>query len=203
MKPTVQLPQSTQPLQQAGQPACGDTALLVQAVLNHAPALPLDVLELGCGTGLAALQLLLARPQWRVSGIELQGHLAEMARRNAGAIGLPLRVHTADLRTWHPERRFQVVLANPPHIPVSSGRLPADSCRALARHELACTMHDAVEAVAHLLAPQGQAWLLYPLQRRDELATTCHACGLELRSTHSQPQGRTAVFGIGHAHADA
>ncbi|MCD4829566.1 MAG: methyltransferase [Candidatus Cloacimonetes bacterium] len=203
MKPNLKLPGTEQRLEQAGHAACSDTALLVEVALSASPKFPCDVLELGCGAGLAALQLQLARPQWRVSGLELQPHLADIARRNAGALGLPLRVHTADLRSWVSSRQFHIIAANPPHIPVSQGRLPLDHARALARHELACTMDDVVAALSRLLSPSGQAWLLYPQSRCDELHGVCRQRRLDIFTVKHQPKGHTAVFGLRQSHANA
>lgn len=196
MKAQLKLPDRDQLLQQAGQPACHDTALLVEATLSGAPECPRDVLELGCGSGLAALQIRAQRPNWRVTGVELQEHLADMARHNAGAIGLPFRVMTADLREWTSDRRYHIIAANPPHIPRDQGRLPSDESRAIARHELTCTMPDVIDAVHRLLAPSGVAWLVYPLSRREELAAACHDRNLDLFTARTQPNGRTAAFGV-------
>jgi len=77
-----------------------------------------DVLELGCGAGVASLCL-----GWRVSGlkllgVEVQADYAELARVNAAENGIEMDVITADLRDL-PDvvraRSFDHVFANPPY----------------------------------------------------------------------------------------
>lgn len=111
-------------------------------------ATPGTVLDLGCGQGRDAL--LFARAGHRVVGVDSSsvgiGQLLEVAR----AEGLDLQCEVADLRTYHPDRRFEVVILDRVlHM------LPEEDRLAL----LARAM-EAVEPGAHLLVAEGPKGLV-------------------------------------------
>ncbi len=87
-----------------------------------------EALELGTGTGIISL-LLSVRPFRRIIAIELQEGLADLARRNVELNGLPDRIEIvrADLRTFEPGRRFDLIFSNPPYIRRSTGFLSASA----------------------------------------------------------------------------
>jgi SAM-dependent methyltransferase len=71
---------------------------------------PVDVLDVGCGTG--SLAVLLARAGHRVTGVDLAARMVERARAKAAAAGVEARFTVGDAATPPTgERRFDVVLA--------------------------------------------------------------------------------------------
>lgn len=58
------------------------------------PSEPVDVLDVGCGTG--SLSLLLARSGHRVTGVDLAPRMVEQARRKLAGAGLPARFAVGD-----------------------------------------------------------------------------------------------------------
>ncbi|WP_228152621.1 peptide chain release factor N(5)-glutamine methyltransferase [Marinobacter profundi] len=93
-----------------------DTECLVEAAL----ALPLPgaarVIDLGTGTGAIALALASERPQWQVMACDAVADAAELARRNACALGLPLEVVVSHWFADLPPGRFDLIISNPPYI---------------------------------------------------------------------------------------
>ena len=82
-----------------------------------------QVLELGCGAGVASLCV-----GWRtkavLTGLELQPAYADLARRNATQNGIDFDVHEGDLAQMPSALRamsFDHVIANPPYFPAASG----------------------------------------------------------------------------------
>ena len=99
-----------------------ETELVAEAALE---ALPEGgaALDLGTGSGCIAVSLALGRPGARVTAVELSPEALEVARSNAAALGAALELVAGDLyRPLPAERRFQVVVSNPPYVP--SGDLP-------------------------------------------------------------------------------
>ncbi|MFN4058499.1 MAG: tRNA1(Val) (adenine(37)-N6)-methyltransferase [Roseinatronobacter sp.] len=77
-----------------------------------------NVLELGCGVGVASLCLHARVPGLTLTGVEVQAEYAALARRNADANGAVMQVVQADLTALPPDLRaqsFDHVIANPPY----------------------------------------------------------------------------------------
>ncbi len=92
-----------------------DPVLLASAV----PAKPgQDVLELGCGGGIASLCLAARVPGLELTGVEVQPAYAELAVRNAELAGNHLKVVTgnvANLPADLKKHSYDHVIANPPY----------------------------------------------------------------------------------------
>jgi tRNA1Val (adenine37-N6)-methyltransferase len=76
------------------------------------------VLELGCGVGVASLCLHARVAGLHLTGVEVQGNYAVLARRNADANGAVMQVVQADLAALPADLRaqsFDHVIANPPY----------------------------------------------------------------------------------------
>jgi len=100
-----------------------DSETLVEAALawlGHDRARPLQVLDLGTGTGCLLLALLSELPAAEGLGIDLSPGAVAVAAANAEALGLRGRARFAT-GDWGREldRRFDVILSNPPYIPAA------------------------------------------------------------------------------------
>src|SRR5215470_4638889 len=131
---------------------------------------PARVLDLGCGVGVIAVALLVADPEASGVAVELQDELASLARRNAALNGLAgrLEIVTADLRRPLEVGTFDAVVSNPP-FHAGGGRVAPDASRAVARHEVACTIADVADAARRHVAPKGRCFVIYPAERTPEL----------------------------------
>jgi release factor glutamine methyltransferase len=88
-----------------------ETELLVEVGLTLAPGAA--VADVGCGSGAVALALKHERPDLRISGIELDADALAVARDNAAALALDVRLVAADLLD---DLRYDAVLANLPYV---------------------------------------------------------------------------------------
>ncbi|MFI0396639.1 tRNA1(Val) (adenine(37)-N6)-methyltransferase [Paracoccus jiaweipingae] len=152
------------------QPAQGYRAGADAVMLAAAcPARPgQQVLELGCGAGVAAL-CLARRVDLGVMGLERQPGYAELARRNADENGLPLRVVVGDLAQMPPDlraRHFDGVLMNPPYF--GSGTRAPDAGRGTARHENT-PLADWLDAGLRRLRPGGWLAVIHRPERLGDL----------------------------------
>ena len=179
-----------------------------------------EVLELGTGSGVVLLVLARQRRFRRLVGLEVQRDLAACARCNlSDAPGAErLTVVEGDLRDPPPavaQARFDIVVANPPYYPVGDGHVNPDRQRAVARHEVVCTMVDVLDRAHAALRDDGRAVLTYPASRHDELSATAPDAGLAVeevqlvrsrtgyeprqalfvlrRRTHGEPAGAPAL----------
>lgn len=77
-----------------------------------------SILELGCGSGIAALCVEKRVSDLEILGVELQAEYADLARRNAEDNGSDMEVVTSDLADLPRsvrQRSFDHVIANPPY----------------------------------------------------------------------------------------
>lgn len=102
-----------------------DTETIVETALGLVPdrSAPLDILDLGTGTGCILLALLSELPAARGIGIDIQPDAVAVAEANARRLGLSARASfrvgdwTSALGPGDPERGFDLVVSNPPYIP--------------------------------------------------------------------------------------
>jgi release factor glutamine methyltransferase len=102
-----------------------ETEHLVEAALDRLPHdRPLNILDVGTGTGAIALALAAHLPQARITAIDISAEALKVARENATAHNLSdrIRFHQSDLIAGLPEDQeriafFDAVVSNPPYIP--------------------------------------------------------------------------------------
>jgi tRNA1Val (adenine37-N6)-methyltransferase len=141
-----------------------------------------DILEVGAGSGVISL-LLSLKPFRRVTALEIQKGLAELAGRNVEANGLAKRIKVVrgDFRRYRPRRRFDLVFANPPYIRQAAGCLSGVSEKSIAKHELHGTIGDLMRKAAEWLKPRGRACFVFPERRRQDFDEAAAANGLRVR----------------------
>lgn len=131
------------------------------------------VCDLGCGAG-ALMALLLGREATlAVSGVELDGHAAELAQRNLP--GVPVVCGDLTARAaLPPAGSCDLVVSNPPYFTAGSG---GDGGRA--RMERSCTVDALCGSAAYLLKNGGRFALVYRPERLCDLFCALRAAGLE------------------------
>ena len=164
------------------QPARGNRAAIDPIVLAAAvPARPgQSVLELGCGTGAAALCLAARVPGCRVTGIDLQYDLIALARDGAEESGLSGSVgfgvgDVLDLAAG----AFDHVMANPPYQPAGRGRVSPDRARALANVEGAADLRAWVRCALASVKVGGTVTFIHRFDRGGEVAALLAAAGAD------------------------
>ena len=154
---------------QGGFPLGQDTLLLGRfATLRRGGR----VCDLGCGAGALPLLLLARESSLDLSGVELDGEAAALARRNLAENGLSGVIRTGDLRRVReqfPAGCFDLVVSNPPYFPAGSGESGGS-----ARMELCCTLTQVCAAAAFLLKNGGRFALVH---RPERLAGVMEALG--------------------------
>lgn len=153
------------------------------------------VLDLGCGSGIAALCLGVRVPGLSLSGLECQPGYADLARRNAVSNDIGLTVFTgdvADLPRALRQRQFDHVMANPPFFDRDAGTPAQDPGR---EHGLGETvpLSDWVAAAARRVVPKGYVTVIQRAERLPDLMATmaAHLGSLEVLPL-SPRQGRAA-----------
>lgn len=128
-----------------------------------------DLLELGPGSGVVSL-LLSIKPFRHITGVEIQETLANLAQRNVVLNKLEERISIIcqDLRSFHPQKKFDVIFSNPPYIKKKQGHLSANQEKSIAKHEVKCDIFDIMAKTAELLKEEGRAYFIYPVKREED-----------------------------------
>ena len=125
-----------------------------------------SAIDLGTGNGIIPILLAAKTPGKHFTGLEIQHDNVEMAQRSVRLNHIEDRVDIVegDIKTASADfgkASFEVVTSNPPYMIGSHGLVNPDSAKALARHEILCTLEDVVREAALLLKPQGRFYLVH------------------------------------------
>ena len=143
-----------------------------------------QVLDLGTGTGIIPI-LLKGKTQGKhFTGLEIQEESAEMARRSVNFNGLSgeISIVTGDIREaadLFGAASFDVVTSNPPYMTGSHGLTNPGEAKAIARHELLCTLEDVIREASAVLKPQGRFYMVHRPFRLAEIFCTMSRYRLE------------------------
>lgn len=144
------------------------------------------VLDLGCGSGVAALCLGARVSGLVLAGLELQPGYGDLARRNAESNGIALEVFTGDVAEMpHAlrQRQFDHVMANPPFFDRDTGTSARDAGREQGLGETV----PLVEWVAAAARRVTQKGLVTMIQRADRVPDLMHAMAKHLGSLEILP----------------
>lgn len=156
-----------------------------------------DVLEVGCGAGVVAVLLSHLRKFRRLTCVEIQPELAELARFNLRENGVSrAEILSADIREVS-GMHVDLLYSNPPYRKAGAGRLNPQEQKAIARHEIRMTLQDLFAAAQRLLKPNGRLTTILPDFREQEfcsLAATHGFCFRDLQYVHSFAPEPPAFF---------
>jgi tRNA1Val (adenine37-N6)-methyltransferase len=142
------------------------------------------VLDMGTGTGIIPLLMAAKTKAQHLTGLEIQEESADMARRSVAFNGLEARVSivTGDIKeagSLFKAASFHVVTSNPPYMIGGHGLVNPGDAKAIARHEIYCTLEDVVRETGKLLVEGGKFFMVHRPFRLPEIIHTCMMFHLE------------------------
>lgn len=141
-------------------------------------------LDLGTGTGIIPILLEAKTEGKHFTGLEIQEEMAEMASRSVKLNGLEEKIDiiTGDIKEAgriFGGASFDVVTTNPPYMNDSHGLKNPELPKAIARHEVLCTLDDVVREGARVLRPGGRFYMVHRPHRLIEIITALTRYRLE------------------------
>ena len=141
-------------------------------------------LDLGTGTGIIPILLKAKTEGEHFSALEIQEEMADMARRSVAANHLEkdITVVTGDIKEASRifgAAAFDVVTSNPPYMNDAHGLKNPDLPKAIARHEVLCTLDDVTREAAKVLKPGGRFYMVHRPHRLVEIITALTKYRLE------------------------
>lgn len=142
------------------------------------------VMDLCTGTGIVPILMEAKYPLAHAEGLEYQEDYAEMAARSVAMNGLSDKIaithgDVKNVRETHNAEHFDLVTCNPPYMTGQHGIANQDYGKAIARHEITCTLADVVAAAAWLLKPYGHFVMVHRPFRLAEIIYTLKEHKLE------------------------
>ncbi len=124
------------------------------------------VLDLGSGNGIIPILLEAKTKGEHFTGLEIQEANVEMARRSVAYNGLQEKITMVqgdikDASKLFGASSFQVITCNPPYMTGNHGLTNENEAKAIARHEILCTLEDVVSQAAKVLVPGGRFYLVH------------------------------------------
>ncbi len=133
------------------------------------------VLDIGTGTGILPI-LLSAKTEGRhFTGLEIQSESADMARRSVEFNNLQERIEIVEgdikeVADIFKPASFDVIVTNPPYMICQHGLQNPEDAKAIARHEILCTLDDILKASKRLLADgKGRFYMIHKPFRLTEI----------------------------------
>lgn len=145
-----------------------------------------QVLDLGTGTGIIPILLEAKTEGEHFTGLEIQEYSADMARRSVLLNNLQRKVEIVCGDIKEASKRFgravfDVVTTNPPYMNEMHGLQNPNTAKAIARHEVLCTLEDVVREAAAVLKPGGRFYMVHRPRRLVEIIGMLSRYQLEVK----------------------
>jgi release factor glutamine methyltransferase len=180
-----------------------ETELLVELALQRLPpGRPLQVADLGTGSGAIALAIAHERPQARVAAVDASGEALAVARGNAHRLGIGnVRFLQGDWMTPLSGESFAVIVSNPPYIEADDPHLGQGDLRFEPASALASGV-DGLDAIRQIVAaaqarlePGGWLLLEHGWNQGGPVCALLAAAGYAEVATFQDLEGRDRVSG--------
>lgn len=151
------------------------------------------ILDMGCGNGAIPLIMRASAPEGvSFTGIEIQKKAADLARRSVKENGLEndISIIDGDIReavSLFGAASFSMITCNPPYMTEHHGLLNPAEPKAVARHEILCTLADVTSQAEKLLVTNGRLCLIHRPFRLAEIFRS-------LTEHHLEPKRLRFIF---------
>lgn len=142
------------------------------------------VFDIGTGTGIIPILMEAKTEGSFFVGLEIQEEIADMARRSVALNGSDekIKIVTGDIRgasSLFSSSSFDVITSNPPYMDHAHGLENPDRVKAIARHEILCTLEDVVREAGRMVRPGGRFYLVHRPRRLIQIINVLSKYGME------------------------
>lgn len=145
-----------------------------------------SVLDLGTGTGIIPILLEAKTEGKSFAALEIQKESADMARRSVMLNDLTdkIRIVDGDIKEASQifgRASFDVVTSNPPYMNDNHGLKNPDMPKAIARHEVLCSLEDVIREASYVLKDKGRFYMVHRPHRLVEIINVLSEYNLEVK----------------------
>ena len=142
------------------------------------------VLDMGTGTGIIPILMSSLTKADHFTCLEIQEESVEITRRSIGLNKLDNRIDVVhgdikEAADIFPHNTFNVITCNPPYMIDNHGLKNLDEPKAIARHEILCSLSDVLINASKILKSSGHYYMVHRPFRLSEIFVKMSACGLE------------------------
>lgn len=124
------------------------------------------VFDIGTGTGIIPILMSAKTEADNFFAIDIQEESVDMARRSIilNKLEDKIKVEHLDIKNVFEKFKkgsFDVVTSNPPYMNMGAGLINDFSPKAIARHEILCSLDDILEGASGLLKPSGKFYMIH------------------------------------------
>ncbi|MGN0320798.1 MAG: tRNA1(Val) (adenine(37)-N6)-methyltransferase [Lachnospira sp.] len=150
------------------------------------------VLDLGTGNGIIPVLMQSKNPGSTYTALEIQENSADLAIRNVELNNLSDRISVVkgdikEASRLFGEASFNVVTSNPPYMNENHGIVNPDSAKAIARHEILCSLEDVVREAGRCLKSKGKMYMVHRPNRLVDIFDI-------MRRHHLEPKRMRLVY---------
>ncbi len=169
-------------IQDPGKFCFGMDAVLLSAFAKARPGE--KVLDLGTGTGVIPILMSARYPGAVYDALEIQPDMADMARRSVlmNSLSGSITVTCGDLReasALYGAGSRDAVTVNPPYMNEDHGLVNPEDSKAIARHELMCSLEDVIREASACLKSGGRFYMVHRPHRLAEIFSLMNKYHLE------------------------
>ncbi len=142
------------------------------------------VLDMGTGNGIIPILMSGKCDCTDYTGLEIQELSYDLAVRSVKLNRLEHQINIVrgDIKEASQifgSASFDVVTVNPPYMNENHGLVNPDSCKAIARHELKCTLEDVVFQASKVLKEKGSFYMVHRPHRLVDIMCTMRVANIE------------------------
>ncbi|MBS4959831.1 MAG: tRNA1(Val) (adenine(37)-N6)-methyltransferase [Clostridiales bacterium] len=144
------------------------------------------ILDLGTGTGVIPILMEAKTKGKHFTGLEIQSESVDMARRSVEMNGLAEKIDIVEGDICKADQifdlsSFDVITTNPPYMNNGGGLKNDYTPKAIARHEILCSLDDIVRTSSRLLKPGGRIYMIHRPHRLIDIIVSMRQYRLEVK----------------------
>jgi tRNA1Val (adenine37-N6)-methyltransferase len=152
------------------------------------------IVDIGTGTGIISILLSGKTVDTKITGIEIQEEVAEMAKRSVELNNLGDRIiieniNIKDVFSKISPNTIDAVVTNPPYMKENTGAINIEKKKLISRHEVECTLEDVISISYKLLKSKGEFYMVHRAERIVDILYNLRKYKLEpknIRFIHSK-----------------
>lgn len=142
------------------------------------------ILDMGTGTGILAILLSAKTQDTKITGVEIQPEVAQMAQRSVELNQLEERINILcedikKLKEIYEAGSFDAIVTNPPYKKKGTGGMNENEAKLISRHEITASLEDFISIASYLLKDQGSIYMVHRPERLADIMVNLRKYKLE------------------------